>query len=85
MTAHDLAGMELLDKIFRIILHHADFFQHDLFFLFDVLWSELGAMQEIGEQVEGLRQVLVEDFHIERGGLARGKRIHLAAQRIDLA
>ena len=29
--------------------------------------------------------MLVEDFHIERGGLARSKGIHLAAQRIDLA
>ena len=41
MTAHDLAGMEFLDKIFRIILHHADLFQHDLFFFFDVLGPNL--------------------------------------------
>ena len=53
MAAQTCAHVELLDKIFRIILHHADFFQHDLLFFFDVLGRELGAMEEIGEQVQG--------------------------------
>jgi len=42
-------------------------------------------MQEIGEQVERLRQMLIKYFHIERGGLPGGKGVHLATQRIDLA
>ncbi len=35
MTPKDLSGMQLLHEIFRIVLDHPDFFEHDLLFLLD--------------------------------------------------
>ena len=60
MAPHDLSGMEFLDKILRIVLHHANLFQHHLFFLFDLFRTKFGMVQEIRQQIERFRQVLVE-------------------------
>ena len=40
MASQHLTRVEFLHEIFRIVLDHANFFQHDLFFFFDFFGIE---------------------------------------------
>ena len=42
-----------------------------------------GTQEDVGEEIGGERQVLVEHRHVEAGVLLRGERVHLAAHRVD--
>ncbi len=84
MPVKRLLHVPVLGKIFRIILDHSHFFEDDLLFFFDFFRRKFGVVKKIGQERQGLGEVLIENLDVERGRFAAGERIHLAAQGIDL-
>ena len=64
---------------------HFYFFENDAALLRDIASIENGMKYEIGEDVEGERKMLIEDFDVEADAFLRRERIHIAADGIDLA
>ena len=74
---------KLVDQIVGRVLDHLDLFEHDLLFALDVLRIERRVTDDVGENVHGERQVLVEDFDVVARVLFRGERVELSADRVD--
>ena len=74
---------EIVDQIVRGVLDHLDLLEDDRLLLLDILRGEARVPQDVGQEVDGERQVLVEHAHVEAGLLLGRERIHLSAHRID--
>src|SRR5690348_1459643 len=75
----------LVEKKFGVVQVHLDFFEDDLALFLQVLGIELRAKNEIGNDVEGNRQVLVENLGIEADLFFGGESVEHAADRIHFA
>lgn len=85
MLGPEAAREHIVEKVFGIVEIHLDFFEDYLAFLLHVVGIKLRAKDEIGDDVEGNRKVLVEDFGIEADLFFRGECIEHAADRIHFA
>ena len=83
MFLPEVFGEELMNQIVRRILHHLDLFEHHLLFALDIVRGECGAPDDVGEDIERHRQVLVENLDVVAGVLLGGKGIHLTADGVD--
>jgi hypothetical protein len=82
MIGPEPLGEQLVHQVVRRVLHHLDLFEDDLLFLLDVGRIEGGVRDQIGEDVDGDRQVLVEHLHVVARVLLGGERVELAADRV---
>jgi hypothetical protein len=81
MVAEDRVGEEVVHAILRLVLVHRDLLQHDR-----ALGVDLGigrAEQHLGQQVEHLLGVLVEEAGMEVGRLLAGRRVHRGAEAVE--
>ncbi len=85
MLGPEATRENVVEKILGIVHVHLDFFEDDLAFFPDVAGIELGTKNEVGDNVEGDGQMLVEDFGVEANLLLRGERIEHAADRVHFA
>ena len=76
---------DLVDQVVRAILLHLDFFQDDALFLLDIFFAEHGVQHQVGQNVEGLRQVLVHHLSVEAHQFFRRKSVQIAAQCVHAA
>src|SRR5208282_929321 len=65
MLGPEAARENVVQLILGIVQVHLDFFKDDLPFFFYVSGIEFGTENEIGDDVKGNGQVLVEDFGVE--------------------
>ncbi len=81
----EVLGEGLVDEVVGVVLVHLDLFEDDALFAFEVGLGELGVQDEVGEDVEGGRHVLVEHLDVEADGLLAGEGVEVAADGVDLA
>ena len=83
MALPERLGENLVDEIVGRVLDHLDLFEDDLLLAFDVDLVERGAKDDVRQDVDGKRQMLVEHLDVVAGVLFRRKRVELAADGVD--
>src|SRR4029077_3078157 len=76
---------DFVDEVVGIILIHFYFFEDDAALARDIAAIEDGMKDKIAEDIHGKRKVVIEDFDIEANTFLCRERVHIAADRIDLA
>ena len=84
MPVPERLGEELVHEIVGRVLDHLDLFEDDLLLALDVVGREHRVRHEVGEDVGGQRQVLVEHLDVVAGVFLRRERVELPANRIHL-
>src|SRR4029077_6073429 len=85
MLGPKAARENIMEKIFGVVHVHLDFFEDNLALFSHVIGIELRAKNEIGDDVKGDGQMLVENFGVETDLLFRGERVEHAADGIHFA
>jgi hypothetical protein len=75
----------IVKKIFGIVQVHLDFFEDDLAFFSNIIGIELGAKNEIGDNVKSDGEMFVENFGVETDLFFRGERIEHSADGVHFA
>ena len=81
----EILGKDLVDEVVGVVLVHLDLFEDDAALAGDVLGGEDRVEDEVGEDVEGGGDVLVEDLDVEADGFFAGEGVEVAADGVDLA
>lgn len=74
---------QVVHAVARVVLGHRDLFEDDATFGVDVLDGDQRAGQHVADDIDGQRQVGVEDPRVVAGVLLRREGVHLAADRVD--
>ena len=74
---------ELVDEVVGRVLDHLDLFEDHLLLALDVVGPEGRIEHDVGQDVPGVRQVLVEHLDVVARVLLRRERIEVAAERVD--
>ncbi len=87
--AHRLVGkgafLEIIeDDVVRRVVRLADFLQDHGALAFELLRVEGGVLQDVGENIERERHVLLQHLGVISRALARGIGVEVAAHRLDL-
>ena len=85
MFRPESAGENVVEQIFGIVQIHLDFFEDDLALFLNVVGVELGTKDEIGNDIEGDGEMLVEDLGVETDLFFGGEGIEHAADGIHFA
>jgi len=85
MLRPETAGENVVEKIFGIVQIHLDFFEDDLALFLNVVGIELGTKDEIGDDVKGDGEVLVEDLGVEADLFLGGEGVEHAADGVHFA
>ena len=72
-----------MDEVVGRVLDHLDLFDDDFLLALDVFGAERRIADDVGEDVDGERQMLVEHLDVVARVFLRGERVELAADRID--
>ncbi len=81
----EVLGEGFVNEVVGVVLVHLDLFEDDALFAGELVGGEGGVEDEVGEDVEGGGDVLVEDFDIEADGLFAGEGVEVAADGVDFA
>ena len=84
MVAPEAFREDLVDQIVGRVLDHLDLFEDHLLLALDVFFGEQRIADQIGEDVDGERQMLVEHLEVIAGVFLRRERVDLPADRIHL-
>ena len=85
MFRPETARKGFVEKIFRIVHVHLDFFEDDLLFVFDVGGIEARTEAEIADDVEGDGEMVVENLGVEADLFLGSEGIEHAADGIHFA
>ena len=77
-------GKDLVHEIVGRVLDHLDFLEHDLLFALDIVGGKQRIRDEVRQDVDGQRQMLVEHLDVIAGVLLRGERVELPANGVHL-
>ena len=75
---------DVVDVLVGRVLHHADLLEDDGFLLVDVIEVEQRVDEDVGQQVDGQREVVVGHLDVERRQLLAGEGVHHAPDGIDV-
>jgi hypothetical protein len=78
----ELAGEEVVDRVVGRVLDHPDLFQYDLPFALQLLGVEQWALHDVGQQVDGLLDVLVQHLRVETGVFLGGEGVDLPSDGV---
>ena len=84
MVLPEPLGEEFVHEVVRRILDHLDLFDDHLLLALDVIAAERRVAHDIRKDVDGQRQVLVQDLDVVAGVFLGRKSVELAAYRVDL-
>ena len=84
MAAPEAFGENLVDQIVGRVLDHLDLFEDDLLFFLDVVVSQQRIADQVGEDLHGEREVLVQHLQVVAGVFLGGEGVDLATDRIHL-
>ena len=82
VTFPDLRGEEVMDQVVGRVLHHLDLLEHNRLFALELLGVEDRVQEDVGQEIDRERQVLVEHLDVEAGVLFGGERVHLTADGV---
>src|SRR6266481_1835013 len=85
MSGPETPRKNFVQQIFRVVQVHLDFFQDHLAFFFYIFGIELGPQNEIGNDVERNREMLVEHFGVEANLFFGGEGVQHSADGIHLS
>ncbi len=77
-------GEQVVDAVVRRIQRRPDLLHDDVLFARQFLRIEGRVLQDIGQDIEGQRHVVLEDAGVIGGRLDAGGGVHLAADSLDL-
>ena len=77
-------GEEVVDPVVGRIERGADLLHDDVLLALELRRVENRVAQDVGEDVDGERHVVLEDARVVGGRLDAGRRVDLAADRLDL-
>ncbi len=83
MALPERLGENLVDEVVGRVLDHLDLFEDDLLLAFDVDLAERGAKDDVRQDVDRKRQMLVEHLDVIARVLFGRKRVELAADGVD--
>ena len=83
MAREESLGEQFVGQVSRRVLNLIDLFEDDVPLPHDLRFREDGMQQEIAQQIDGVRQVLVEGQDVVTGALVRRVRIEIAADAVD--
>jgi hypothetical protein len=84
MRAPERLREEIVDVVVRGVLDLRDLLDDDRALAVDLFLGEERLREDVGEEVERERQVLVQDLRVVAGVLLAGERVQHAADRVDL-
>ena len=84
MQAESGALRQVEDQIVGRVASGSDLLKDDMTFALELVGVEHGLGQDVGQDVERLRPVILEDAGVIGGGLHAGRGIDLAAGGFDL-
>ena len=85
MAAPEIFGEEFVRYGLGIVFLHANFFEDDVALFGDVFLGKERAQDQVGENVERQRQVLIKHLRTEADHLLGGKGVQVAADRVHFA
>src|SRR5882724_13429326 len=85
MLGPETTSERFVEKIFRVVHVHLDFFEDNLLFILDVRGIEARMETEIADDVEGDGKILIENFGVETDLFFRGESVEHAADGIHFA
>jgi hypothetical protein len=74
-----------VDEVFGVIHFHLQLFKDYALFFFDVVFFEERVADQIGHHVEGLGQMLIEDFYVVANQFLGGEGIETASDGVNRA
>ena len=83
MIREDRRRQQRMHLVVGRVLGHGQLLEDDVPFGVDLVRSEGGLRQHSRQQLEPERQLVGRQARVVRGVLARGERVHLAAERVD--
>ena len=81
--APGLLGEELVDDVVGVVVVHGDLVEDHVALGLDVVGGQQRAGDHVAEDVDGQRQVLVEDPGVEAGVLLGGEGVELTADLVE--
>jgi len=81
----ETARENVMEEVFGIVHVHLDFFEDDLALFFHVIGVEFGTKNEVGDDVEGDGEMLVENFGVETDLFLGSEGVQHAADGIHFA
>src|SRR5215469_18085729 len=85
MIFPEVLGEDLVDEVVGIVFVHLDLFQDHALFAHDVFGIEYRIQDQVAQDIDGDRQMLIQDLNVEADGLLAGEGIHVSANRVHLA
>ena len=83
MAFPEVLREQLVDEIVGRVLDHLDLFEDHLLLALDLVGRERRAQDDVGEEVDRERQVLVEHLDVVARVFLGRERVELAADRVD--
>ena len=83
MSRPELLSEHFVHEIIRRILDHLDLFEDDALLAVDVRWTERRPHDEVAQQIDRDRQMIVENLDVVAGVLLRRERVELPADGVD--
>ena len=84
MIRPEVGREHLVHEVVRRVLDHLDLFEDNVLLAADLLVGEGRIQQQVAQQIDGPREMLVKHLDVVAGVLLRGERIELPADRVDL-
>ena len=84
MILPEILGEDLVDEVVGIVLVHLDFFHDDAAFASDVSGIKNRVENQIAQNIERGRNMLVEHLNVEANTFFGGEGVHVAANGIHL-
>ncbi len=85
VTFPEVAAEEFVGQVFGVIHFHLQLFEDDALFLFDVLIVEARVANEVRDDIEGFRDVFVEDLDVEADDFFGGEGVEASADGVHFA
>ena len=84
MVRPERLGVQLEDQIVRGVLHTVDLFQDHIPFGLEIALAQERAADEVGEDLDGEREIRVEDVGLVAGVVAAGEGVEAPAPDLEL-
>ena len=85
MILPEIRREDLVDQIIRTVRLHLELFEDHAFFLVDILVAEHAVQHQVGQNIHGERQVLVQHLRVEAHQFLGGEGVQIAADGVHRA
>ena len=79
MSFPEVADEHLMQHKLRLVRFHLDLFENDAFFFLDIRFPEQWIQHQVGQDIQGKREMLIKNFRIEADQFLAGECIQATA------